>query len=146
MQHYLDDLNVTAPPPSARAPFPAPRTPSWTPLPAQLSPAPFGPWHTPPLAPSASHVPRAQVRYKDEPGHNHGREAPTRTTTKIARCARGRLALQRQCRSYRKVNFTDELEDMAASARNLAAPAYIRATMSHKFCMAAPGADLPRGQ
>jgi hypothetical protein len=79
----------------------------------------------------------------DAPGHhrNTSRVAPPKpsASSKAHRCINGIQQLRRTCRSYRGVNFTDELGDMARSARNLPASKYFANAFQHRFCLAAPG-------
>ena len=60
-------------------------------------------------------------------------------TSKAGRCSHGIVSLRRMCRSYRNINWKDELPDMAKSAVNLPPQRYFAHAMGHKFCLAAPG-------
>jgi len=78
-----------------------------------------------------------RVSINDQPGHFKNFKLPAAPT--IRRCGRGRLAIIKQCRSYKRVNFTEELPDMAAATRNLPSREYFQNAMGHRFCLAAPG-------
>ena len=57
-------------------------------------------------------------------------------------CKSGVAAMQRECKFYKKVDWEDELPDVAATNRALNRSAYLHAAMSHRFCLVAPG-DYP---
>ena len=81
-----------------------------------------------------------RVNVKDQPWLHRNTKAPVAPQdVTIRRCGRGRLQMIKQCKSYKRVNFTDELPDMAASTRNLPPVRYFEHAMGHKFCLAAPG-------
>lgn len=51
-------------------------------------------------------------------------------------------AMQRECRSYQRVDWASELPDVPRTNRALNRSAYLKAAMSHRFCVVAPG-DYP---
>ncbi|KAL3910907.1 MAG: hypothetical protein SGPRY_008890 [Prymnesium sp.] len=78
-----------------------------------------------------------RVNMNDQPYHFRHFKLPTEPS--IRRCGRGRLALLKQCKSYKGVNYVEEAADMAAATRNLPAQEYFANAMGHRFCLAAPG-------
>ena len=57
-------------------------------------------------------------------------------------CKTSVAAMQRECRSYSRVQWDDELPDVARTNRGLNRSAYLRTAMAHRFCVVAPG-DYP---
>ena len=57
-------------------------------------------------------------------------------------CKANAESLRHECRSYAKVDWDEELRDVPATNRQLSRAAYLRAAMSHRFCVIAPG-DFP---
>ena len=51
-------------------------------------------------------------------------------------------SMQRECKFYQKVDWDEELPDVARTNRGLSRSDYLRAAMSHRFCVIAPG-DYP---
>ena len=45
----------------------------------------------------------------------------------------------RQCRAYRKVNYTDELPDMVRDTRRLPHDVFLAESLRHRFCLIPPG-------
>ena len=67
------------------------------------------------------------------------KDAPGKRATKRMRCASGRNSLRRWCGSYKHVDYTAELSDMALATRNLPPQRYFAAASTHRFCLNAPG-------
>lgn len=82
----------------------------------------------------------AAVQRNEEPGMKKWRRAGNRSISELVkmRC-KSRSSLRRYCKAHKRVNFTEELPDMAAAARKLPQDAYYKMAMGHRFCLAAPG-------
>jgi hypothetical protein len=57
-------------------------------------------------------------------------------------CKGSPVAARRDCRAYRDVDWDAELPDVPRTNRQLERQAYLKAAMSHRFCIVAPG-DFP---
>ena len=80
-----------------------------------------------------------RVALNDAPGRVSAAKGPPKGVRRGGRGCSSKGAFHRNCRAYRHVNFTDEAAEMAAATRNLPAPKYFEAAMSHRFCLNAPG-------
>ena len=68
-------------------------------------------------------------------------EANVRCSGYNERDAQTHLAekMVRQCRAYRKVNYTDELPDMVRDTRRLPHDVFLAESLRHRFCLIPPG-------